>query len=114
MVILACIQGVDDACLHRKGQNPHIACSRETGAGTGVLGRGLRGLVGGVTAGVTGVVRTPLQSYNDGTGVMTGMTFPAVVQPCDQLVDTVSMLYVCSKAMLMCMPSSADFALHAS
>ena len=47
---------------------------RERGAGTGVLGRGLKGLVGGVTAGVTGVVRTPIQSYNDGTGVMTGLS----------------------------------------
>ena len=47
---------------------------RERGAGTGVLGRGLKGLVGGVAAGVTGVVRTPIQSYNDGTGVMTGLS----------------------------------------
>lgn len=37
-----------------------------------MVGRGLQGLVGGVTAGVTGVVRTPLQAYNDGSGVIAG------------------------------------------
>lgn len=36
------------------------------------MGQGLKGLVGGVTAGVTGVVRAPLQGYNDGTGVIAG------------------------------------------
>ncbi len=38
----------------------------------GVMGQGLRGLVGGVAAGVTGVVRAPLQGYNDGTGLVAG------------------------------------------
>ena len=38
----------------------------------GVMGQGLRGLVGGVTAGVTGVVRAPLQGYSDGTGLIAG------------------------------------------
>lgn len=37
-----------------------------------MVGRGLQGLVGGVTAGVTGVVRAPLQGYNDGSGVIAG------------------------------------------
>lgn len=46
---------------------------RECGQGASVVGRGLQGLVGGVTAGVTGVVRTPLQAYNDGSGVIAGM-----------------------------------------
>ena len=36
------------------------------------MGQGLRGLGGGVTAGVTGVVRAPLQGYNDGTGLVAG------------------------------------------
>ena len=36
------------------------------------MGQGLRGLVGGVAAGVTGVVRAPLQGYNDGTGLVAG------------------------------------------
>ncbi|KAL0034546.1 hypothetical protein WJX79_007807 [Trebouxia sp. C0005] len=39
----------------------------------GVVGQGLRGLVGGVAAGVTGVVRAPLQGYNDGTGLVAGV-----------------------------------------
>ena len=38
----------------------------------GAMGQGLRGLVGGVAAGVTGVVRAPLQGYNDGTGLVAG------------------------------------------
>ena len=37
-----------------------------------MVGQGLRGLVGGVAAGVTGVVRAPLQGYNDGTGLVAG------------------------------------------
>lgn len=37
-----------------------------------MVGRGFQGLVGGVTAGVTGVVRAPLQGYNDGSGVIAG------------------------------------------
>ena len=35
---------------------------------------GLQGLVGGVTAGVTGEVRAPLQGYSDGSGVIAGDT----------------------------------------
>lgn len=42
-------------------------------ASSGVLGRGVQGLWGGVAAGVTGVVRTPMQGYSDGTGVMAGV-----------------------------------------
>lgn len=45
---------------------------REGAERRGLVGQGLRGLVGGVTAGVTGVVRVPLQSYNDGSGVIAG------------------------------------------
>ena len=37
-----------------------------------MLGRGVQGLWGGVAAGVTGVVRTPMQGYSDGTGLMAG------------------------------------------
>ena len=45
---------------------------RESVVRGGVVGQGLRGLVGGVTAGVTGVVRAPLQGYSDGTGLIAG------------------------------------------
>ncbi|KAL3150505.1 hypothetical protein ABBQ32_000323 [Trebouxia sp. C0010 RCD-2024] len=47
--------------------------AREGGHGVSALGRGVQGLLGGVTAGVTGVVRAPLQGYNDGSGVVTGV-----------------------------------------
>lgn len=50
---------------------------REGGPGASAVGRGLQGLVGGVTAGVTGVVRAPLQGYNDGSGVIAGKRFSA-------------------------------------
>lgn len=49
-----------------------FAKCREGGHGVSALGRGVQGLLGGVTAGVTGVVRAPLQGYNDGSGVVTG------------------------------------------
>ena len=50
----------------------HLQCQfREAGHG---FGRGLQGLVGGVADGVTGVVRAPLQGYNDGSGVVAGDT----------------------------------------
>lgn len=62
------------------GYDPHASvrqsfkwCQcREQGQGASVVGWGLQGLVGGVTAGVTGVVRAPLQGYNDGSGVIAG------------------------------------------
>ena len=49
-----------------------FAKCRAGGQGVSALGRGVQGLLGGVTAGVTGVVRAPLQGYNDGSGVVAG------------------------------------------
>ena len=52
---------------------------RTGGKRQSVVGQGLQGLLGGVTAGVTGVVRAPLQGYNDGSGVIAGQQQGPVV-----------------------------------
>ncbi|KAK9829132.1 hypothetical protein WJX72_004063 [[Myrmecia] bisecta] len=74
----------------RGGLPPSHANPQALSAG---LASGLYGLYGGVTAGVTGIVRAPMDGYSDGSGVLLGLgrgLLGAVGLPLSGALDLVS------------------------